>query len=94
MTHVVTQNCYKCERMGCVVVCPVDCFHEGPEFVVIDPEVCIDCAVCVMHCPVDAIYEEKETPTKQRHFVAGNADLARRRPVLATPVVRRLTLGI
>ena len=88
MTHVVTESCYKCERIGCVVVCPVDCFHEGPDFVVIDPDVCIDCAVCVSACPVDAIYEEKETPTEHKHFVARNAELAKRWPIMATPGLR------
>ena len=85
MTHVVTESCYKCERVSCVVVCPVDCFHEGPGFVVIDPGVCIDCAVCVLECPVAAIYEEKDMPEGQRHFTERNAQLARRWPLLPTP---------
>lgn len=85
MTHVVTESCFKCERISCVVMCPVDCFHEGPDFVAIDPGVCIDCAVCVSACPVDAIYEEKDMPHDQLHFVARNAEWAKRWPILATP---------
>ena len=46
MTFVVTENCIKCKYMDCVEVCPVDCFHEGPNFLVIDPDECIDCTLC------------------------------------------------
>ncbi len=55
MTHLVTENCIKCKHTDCVDVCPVDCFHEGPNFLTIDPDECIDCGVCVPECPVDAI---------------------------------------
>lgn len=89
MTHVVTESCYKCEYTNCVVVCPVDCFHEGDNFVVIDPGRCIDCAVCVVACPVDAIYEERTMPEGQQHFTALNAELARRWPVLPVPDQRK-----
>ncbi|MEO8779312.1 MAG: ferredoxin family protein, partial [Rhodanobacter sp.] len=47
MTHVVTDNCIKCKYTDCVVVCPVDCFHEGTNFLAIDPQECIDCTLCV-----------------------------------------------
>lgn len=60
MTHVVNQNCIKCKYTDCVVVCPVDCFHEGENMLVIDPDVCIDCGVCVSECPVQAISEESD----------------------------------
>ena len=85
MTHVVTESCFKCERLSCAVVCPVDCFHESPDFVVIDPAACIDCAVCVAVCPVDAIREEKSLPAGARQFVALNADNARQWPALSMP---------
>ena len=55
MTHLVTENCIKCKHTDCVEVCPVDCFYEGPNFLVINPDECIDCAVCIPECPVDAI---------------------------------------
>ena len=58
MTFLVTDNCIKCKHTDCVDVCPVDCFHEGPNFLVINPTECIDCGVCVPECPVDAISDE------------------------------------
>jgi len=57
MTHLVTENCIKCKHTDCVVVCPVDCFYEGPNFLAINPDECIDCGVCIAECPVDAIVE-------------------------------------
>lgn len=58
-------------------MCPVDAFREGPNFLVIDPEDCIDCAVCVPECPVNAIYADEDVPTDQLHFTALNAELSR-----------------
>jgi ferredoxin len=55
MTYLVTENCIKCKHTDCVEVCPVDCFYEGPNFLAINPDECIDCGVCVPECPVDAI---------------------------------------
>lgn len=55
MTYLVTENCIKCKHTDCVTVCPVDCFYEGPNFLAINPDECIDCGVCVPECPVDAI---------------------------------------
>ncbi|APA84223.1 ferredoxin [Paraburkholderia sp. EB58] len=77
MTHVVTESCIKCRYTDCVDVCPVDCFREGPNFLAIDPDECIDCAVCVAECPVNAIYAEEDVPGDQQDFVALNADLAK-----------------
>lgn len=85
MSHVVTEACFKCVPRRCVTVCPVDCFHEGDQFVVIDPVRCIDCAVCVLECPVDAIYEQKYLPESQRHFSAFNAEMSMCWPLLLTP---------
>ena len=62
MTFVVTESCIKCKLTDCVEVCPVDCFHEGPNFLVIDPDECIDCTLCEPECPVEAIYSEDELP--------------------------------
>ena len=55
MTYLVTDNCIKCKHTDCVEVCPVDCFYEGENMLVINPEECIDCGVCEPECPVDAI---------------------------------------
>ncbi|WP_347554732.1 ferredoxin FdxA [Robbsia sp. KACC 23696] len=76
MTHVVTENCIKCRYTDCVDVCPVDCFREGPNFLVIDPDECIDCAVCVAECPANAIYAEEDVPGDQQAFTSLNAELA------------------
>ena len=77
MTYVVTDSCIKCKYTDCVDVCPVDCFREGPNFLVIDPEECIDCTLCVAECPVEAIYAEDDVPDDQRAFIALNAELSR-----------------
>ena len=82
MTHVVTESCIKCKHTDCVDVCPVDCFKEGPNFLVIDPDECIDCAVCIPECPVDAIYAEEDTPADQKAFIALNAELAKLWPTI------------
>jgi ferredoxin len=77
MTFVVTENCIKCKYTDCVDVCPVDCFHEGPNFLVIDPDECIDCTLCEPECPANAIYSEDEVPADQQEFIALNAELAK-----------------
>lgn len=82
MTYVVTDNCIRCKYTDCVDVCPVDCFKEGPNFLVIDPDECIDCAVCVPACPAEAIYAEENLPADQQHFTEINADLAKMWPVI------------
>ncbi|HEX3845546.1 MAG TPA: ferredoxin FdxA [Steroidobacteraceae bacterium] len=86
MTHVVTENCIKCKYTDCVEVCPVDCFHEGPNFLVIDPAECIDCTLCIEECPAQAILPDEEVPADQAHFLALNAELARRWPVIARKI--------
>ena len=55
MAYVVTEQCIRCRYTDCAVVCPVDCFHAGPEMLVINPDDCIDCGVCEPECPIDAI---------------------------------------
>lgn len=82
MTHVVTESCIRCKYTDCVDVCPVDCFKVGPNFLVIDPDECIDCAVCIPECPVNAIYAEEDLPADQKDFVQINADLSKYWPVI------------
>ena len=80
MTFVVTESCIKCKLTDCVEVCPVDCFHEGPNFLVIDPEECIDCTLCEPECPVEAIFSEDELPEGQEKFLQINEELAAEYP--------------
>ena len=82
MTYVVTESCIKCKYTDCVDVCPVDCFHEGPNMLVIDPDECIDCTLCVAECPVEAIFAEDDVPENQRNFTRINAEHAKAWPVL------------
>ena len=82
MTYVVTESCIKCKYTDCVDVCPVDCFKEGANMLVIDPDECIDCAVCVPECPVNAIYADDEVPDDQKQFVALNTELAKKWPAI------------
>ena len=76
MTYVVTESCIKCKYTDCVEVCPVDCFYEGPEFLVIHPDECIDCGLCEPECPIEAIYADDELPNNQIEFIEINAKLA------------------
>jgi ferredoxin len=82
MTFVVTENCIRCKYTDCVEVCPVDCFHEGPNFLVIDPDECIDCALCEPECPAEAIFAEDDLPAKFEDYLALNAELAQGWPVI------------
>ncbi|TNC96968.1 MAG: ferredoxin [Gallionellaceae bacterium] len=77
MTYVVGENCIKCKYTDCVEVCPVDCFHAGPNFLVIDPDECIDCSLCVPECPANAIFALDDLPEDQKLFAALNAELAK-----------------
>lgn len=83
MTYVVLENCIRCKYTDCVDVCPVDCFHEGPNFLVIDPDECIDCSLCEPECPAEAILPEDDLSKDQQHFIALNAELAKIWPVIS-----------
>jgi ferredoxin len=85
MTYVVTESCVKCKYTDCVDVCPVDCFREGPNMLVIDPDECIDCTLCVAECPVEAIFAEDDVPADQKEFIALNAELCK----VWKPIVER-----
>ena len=84
MTFVVTENCIKCKYTDCVEVCPVDCFKEGPNFLVIDPDECIDCTLCEPECPITAIFPEDDLPEGQEAFLELNAELAKDWPTITT----------
>lgn len=75
MTFVVADNCVNCKHTDCVEVCPVDCFYEGPNFLVINPDECIDCALCEPECPVNAIFSEDELPAGQEVYAEINREL-------------------
>jgi ferredoxin len=82
MTFVVVEDCIKCKYTDCVEVCPVDCFHEGPNYLVIDPDECIDCTLCEPECPVDAILSEDDLAPEQEKFIELNAELSLEWPVI------------
>src|SRR5204862_417975 len=75
MTYVVTEACIRCKIMDCVDVCPVDCFYEGENMLVIHPDECIDCGVCVPECPVDAIKPDTEPGLEK--WLSLNAEYAK-----------------
>jgi ferredoxin len=85
MTYVVTEACINCKHTDCVEACPVDAFREGANFLVIDPDVCIDCTACVAECPVHAIFADGDVPPRLHDYIALNAELAKDWP----PIVAR-----
>ena len=80
MTFVVTENCIRCKYTDCVEVCPVDCFYEGPNALMINPDECIDCALCEPECPVDAIKSEDDLTPQEQHYLALNKKLSEKWP--------------
>jgi ferredoxin len=82
MTYLVTENCIKCKHTDCVSVCPVDCFHEGPNFLAINPDECIDCGVCVPECPVEAIVPDNNTDIDVAFWTNLNKRLSKKWPVI------------
>ncbi|MFO0744073.1 MAG: ferredoxin FdxA [Myxococcota bacterium] len=76
MAYVVTEPCIKCKFTDCVAVCPVDCFYEGENMLVINPDECIDCGACEPECPVNAIYEEDDVPSEYKEYTKLNERLA------------------
>jgi ferredoxin len=84
MPFVVTENCIKCKYTDCVEVCPVDCFHEGPNMLVIDPDECIDCTLCEPECPVEAIMADEDVPEEMQEIIPLNEELSKDWPVINT----------
>jgi len=83
MTFVVAEPCINCKYTDCVAVCPVDCFYEGENFLVINPDECIDCGACVPECPAEAIFDENELPEKWAEYKDLNAKLCGECPVIS-----------
>jgi len=83
MPFVVLDNCIKCKYTDCVEVCPVDCFHEGPNMLVIDPDECIDCTLCEPECPTEAIMSEDDVPENKQELIALNEELSKEWPVIS-----------
>ena len=83
MTFLVGEQCINCKLGDCVEVCPVDCFHEGPNMLVINSDECIDCALCEPECPVDAIFADDEIPEGQEKFLELNQELSQLWPVIS-----------
>ena len=77
MTFIVGQGCINCKHTDCVEVCPVDCFYEGENTLVINPDECIDCGLCEPECPIEAIYAEDEVPADQIEFIEINENIRR-----------------
>jgi len=88
MTHVVAEPCVGCKYTDCVTVCPVECFYEGQQMLVIHPDECIDCEACVPECPVEAIFLEENMPetfpqgTTAQEWTDLNAEMALQWPVI------------
>jgi len=80
VAYVVAEPCIKCKYTDCVEVCPVNCFYEGANFLVIHPDECIDCGACEPVCPTKAIFPESDLPAKWKEYTALNADLASKWP--------------
>ena len=84
MTYVVVEGCINCKHTDCVSVCPVDCFYEGENMLVIDPDECIDCGVCEPECPEDAILPDTESGLEK--WLEINADMAKVWPVIVDQI--------
>ncbi len=82
MAYIVAEPCIKCKYMDCVEICPVLCFHEGENFLVINPDDCIDCGACVDMCPAEAIFSEEALPEKWREYALINRKMSATWPVI------------
>jgi len=82
MSHIVCEPCKNCKYTDCVAVCPVECFHEDELILYIDPEECIDCALCIPECPVEAIFADSDVPEQWESYIEENAEKAPGLPVI------------
>lgn len=76
MAMVVTEPCFGCKYTDCVVVCPMECFHEGEQMLFIHPDECVDCDACVPECPVSAIFHEDDVPQAWQPYIELNREMA------------------
>ena len=81
MTHVVTEACVGHKYQDCVAVCPVEAFREQDDYLVIDPDECIDCAACIPECPVEAIFADTDLPDDQEYWLEKNENEAPDLPI-------------
>ena len=86
MTYVVKGECVDCKHTTCVKVCPVDCFFELENTVVIDPDICIDCAICEPECPVDAIVSDRKLAPEDHRWLDFNKEMSQ----FGAPVIRKV----
>ena len=82
MSHIVCEPCLNCKYTDCVAVCPVECFHEAPLMLFIDPEECIDCGLCIPECPVTAIFPDMDVPEQWKSYTELNTTEAKKFPVI------------
>jgi len=80
MAMVVTEPCVNCKDKSCILVCPMDCFHDAGNMLVIDPEECIDCEACIPQCPVEAIFYQDDVPHKWQQYIELNRELSKTSP--------------
>jgi ferredoxin len=80
VAHIVAEPCINCKYTDCVAVCPVDCFYEGANMLVIHPDECIDCGACVPVCPTTAIFPQDQLPEKWNEYVELNVKYAKEWP--------------
>ena len=83
MTYIIIESCIKCKYTDCVEVCPVDCFHEGPNYLVINPDECIDCSLCEPECPIDAIVSDENIKEEDKKFLEINERLSKKWPIIS-----------
>jgi len=86
LTYVVKSECVDCKHTACVAVCPVDCFFELENTLVIDPDICIDCAICEPECPVDAIVSDRKLKPEESHWLDFNKEMSR----VGAPVITKV----
>ena len=87
MAFVICEPCIKCREMACLQVCPVEAFHEGPDRLVIDSQICIDCGACSPACPHKAIFDQDDVPQRWKSFVALNAVHSKAWPGIIDPII-------
>ena len=80
MAYVVAEPCFGCKYTDCIIVCPMECFHEGEQMLYIDPIECVDCDACVSECPVEAIFPEGDIPEKWEGYIELNAEMSKTCP--------------